>query len=90
MREELERFLDGEDEWPSYRAFVAAGHEGLRDAVTRFGGAERWARELGVSYPHRRPGYAPRWSEAAVRVELARYLEGQTQWPSRVRLSVMG
>jgi hypothetical protein len=52
--------------------------------VTRFGGARLWARRLGLPYPERRPGYAPRWTEERVRPELSEFLEGSCDWPSRI------
>jgi hypothetical protein len=58
--------------------------------VYRFGGSRRWARELGVTYPKRRPGYAVRWTEARVREELAGFLAGRTVWPSRKEFEVTG
>jgi len=48
IRDELHRFLADRFEWPTYREFQRNGFRQLRDAVTRAGGAERWARELGV------------------------------------------
>jgi ribosomal protein L13E len=81
---DLREFLSEKDEWPSYREFARAGRKRLRDEVTRLGGAEAWARRLGVAYPHRRPGYAPRWTEERVRGELAEFLSGHREWPSAV------
>lgn len=46
IREDLRRFLAGRVEWPTYRELERGGRRGLRDAITRFGGAERWAKEL--------------------------------------------
>jgi hypothetical protein len=83
IREELEVFLRGRDEWPSYREFQRAGLKSLRDHVTHEGGAERWAKELGVKYVEHRPGYAPIWTEERIRTDLRRYLAGRREWPSR-------
>jgi hypothetical protein len=79
---ELREFLDGKDEWPSYRDFVRAGRKRLRDETTRLGGAEAWARRIGVAYPRRLPGYPPRWTEQRVRRELVGFLSGHREWPS--------
>lgn len=83
IRTELRRFLVGRGEWPAYREFQRAGLKALRDAVTRSGGARRWAKEMGVRYVERRPGYAPIWTEERIREELRDYLAGRQQWPSR-------
>jgi hypothetical protein len=55
IRAELDRFLAGASEWPSYADFARAGRKALRDHVTRAGGTERWARELGTGHVKRRP-----------------------------------
>ena len=55
----------------------------LRDAVTRAGGAKRWARKMGVGFVRHPPGYAPIWTDERVRRELGEYLAGHTAWPSR-------
>jgi len=83
IRAELRSFLRDKAEWPSYRDFQRAGLKSLRDNITRNGGARRWADEMGVRYVERRPGYAPVWTEARIRQDLATYLAGRTQWPSR-------
>jgi hypothetical protein len=39
IRRELEEFLDGATEWPSYRDFVRGGRwQNLRNQVTKLGG----------------------------------------------------
>lgn len=83
IRTELGAFLAGRDEWPTYREFQRAGLKALRDNITRRGGAEHWARELGVPYARHPPGYAPIWTEARIRDGLSRYLAGRRVWPSR-------
>jgi hypothetical protein len=90
VREELRGFLAGREEWPSYREFWNAGRKGLRDAVTRFGGARRWAREFGMTYVERRPGYAPIWTEERIRADLTRFLTGREFWPTRIEFEAAG
>jgi hypothetical protein len=85
IREELTNFLRGRREWPTYREFQRAGLKALRDQVTRRGGAKRWARRMGVRYVEHRPGYAPIWTDERIRRELADYLAGQDEWPSRLQ-----
>jgi hypothetical protein len=83
MREELEVFLTGRAEWPPYRAFQRDGKRGLRDAVTRFGGARHWASEIGIPYVEHKPGYAPIWTEEKIHSELRDFLAGWETWPRR-------
>lgn len=90
VREELERFLVGRSEWPSYRAFQRAGRKGLRDAVTRLGGARHWAGKLGVAFFERPPGYAPTWTEERIRDDLTHFLEGERVWPPRTAFEEAG
>jgi hypothetical protein len=90
VREELSDFLAGREEWPSYREFQHAGRKGLRDAVTRLGGARRWARELGVAFVERKPGYATIWTEERIRADLETFLAGRDVWPSRIEFEAAG
>ena len=90
VRRELEQFLEGATEWPSYRDFQRAGRQHLRDRVNEFGGARLWAKRLGVPYPERKPGYAPRWTEERVRADLEEFLRGRDYWPSRLEFEAAG
>ena len=90
VRRELEQFLEGATEWPSYRDFQRARRQHLRDRVNEFGGARLWAKRLGVPYPERKPGYAPRWTEEGVRAELEEFLRGRDYWPSRLEFEAAG
>jgi hypothetical protein len=58
--------------------------------VQQFGGAERWAAELGVRFVRRKPGHAARWTESRVRDELREFLNGRTQWPDRREFEAAG
>ena len=84
IRHELDDFLQGATEWPSYRDFQRAGRQKLRDEVTKSGGARLWAKRLKLPYPERKPGYAPRWTEDRVRRDLEEFLVGWDHWPSRL------
>lgn len=75
--------MRGRPVWPTYRDFQRAGLKGLRDSITRQGGAKRWANEMGVRYVEHRPGYATVWTEERIRDDLREYLAGHEQWPSR-------
>ena len=83
IRDELHRFLADRFEWPTYREFQRYGFRRLRDAVTQAGGAERWARDLGVRFVRHPPGYAPVWTEERIRQDLQSDLKGRSIWPSR-------
>lgn len=85
IRDELQRFLADRTEWPTYREFQRSGLKALRDAITHAGGAEHWARQMGVRFVRHSPGYAPVWTEERIRQELAGYLNGRTVWPSRAQ-----
>ncbi len=87
---ELRRFLADGTVWPSYREFVAAGRGSLRSAVTRRGGSHAWAARVGIEWVERRPGYAPRWTDARVRAELELFLANRTVWPSRAEFEGAG
>jgi hypothetical protein len=79
---ELREFLADREDWPSYREFVAGGRARLREAITRRGGEQLWARRVGVGWRKRKPGYATRWTERRVRAELEEFLAGREMWPS--------
>jgi hypothetical protein len=40
---DLRRFIGDRSEWPSYAEFVVHGQRSLREAITRTGGARKWA-----------------------------------------------
>ena len=83
IRDELRQFLGNRTEWPTYRDFQRSGLKRLRDAVTRTGGAEHWAHELGVRFVRHRPGYPTIWTEERIRRDLRKYLRRKKAWPSR-------
>jgi hypothetical protein len=90
VRRELQEFLKGATEWPSYRDFQRAGRQHLRNQVTKFGGARLWAKRLGLPYRERKPGYAKRWTEERVRADLEEFLLGRDYWPSRLEFEAAG
>jgi len=90
VRTQLEEFLDGAAEWPSYRDFQRNGRLTLRNQVTRLGGARLWAKRLGLPYPERKPGYTTRWTEDRVRAELSEFLRKRRYWPSRLEFEAAG
>jgi hypothetical protein len=90
VREELENFLSGREEWPTFRDFQRHGKRGLREAVTHLGGARYWAEELGVPYVEHKPGYPPIWTEQKIRSELRSFLRGLKTWPRRKDFEAAG
>lgn len=78
------------DEWPTYRTFVKDGRKTLHAALMRYGGAQRWALELGVPVPDRRQVAPLRDDEvlAALRQVLAEH--PQQRFPSHDWLMAHG
>jgi hypothetical protein len=86
LRQELESFLGDRDEWPTVAEFRAAGNTALYDAVLRHGGAEHWARQLGVSHRPQRGGGRERsgpykWTPERLEEELDDFLGDRDDWP---------
>jgi Fic family protein len=48
IQEELESFCTGRSRWPSVAEFRAAGQTALYLAVTRYGGVDYWAKQVGL------------------------------------------
>jgi Fic family protein len=48
IQEELESFCTGRSRWPSVAEFKAAGQTALYLAVTRYGGVDYWAKQVGL------------------------------------------
>jgi hypothetical protein len=90
IREELDAFLAGRSDWPSYRDFQRAGRRTLRDVITRMGGARAWAATMGVAYVERPPGYAPVWTDERIERELREFLRERVTWPSRKEFEAAG
>ena len=90
IRTELEAFLAGRAEWPSRIAFERAGCKALRDAVTRTGGPDRWARELGLTIADLRRGSRRAWDDARIAAELAPLLAGRSEWPTKSEFAEAG
>jgi len=87
IRIELERFLAGRHEWPSYSEFIAAGKNGLHKAVLAHGGSQAWAKEMGVVWVDRR---AAIWTDDRVRTRLAALLDGRASWPTEAEFAAAG
>lgn len=82
IREALAEFLRGKTRWPTYDEFIAGGLKGLRDVLPRFGGPERWAREMELEEGPRPWGGVRRWTDAAIRAALTQLFAGRSVWPT--------
>ena len=78
IRGALSEFLHDKPRWPTYDEFIDAGLKGLRDVLPRFGGPERWSREMGLQEGPRRWGGVVRWTDDAIRSTLTEFLEGRS------------
>jgi hypothetical protein len=83
VRAELEEFLAGREMWPSYRQFEEAGRANLRAAVARLGGAERWAKEIGLPREDRRCGSRLVWTDREVERAVRPLVKRLGRWPTR-------
>jgi hypothetical protein len=82
IRAELTAYLAGKTEWPAWGTFYGDGKRMLRLAVEGAGGSKRWAHEIGVKPPQRKPARYW-WTPALIRSELAKLMKGRTEWPYR-------
>jgi hypothetical protein len=82
IREALCEFLHDKPRWPTYDEFIEAGLKGLRDVLPRFGGPERWSREMGLQEGPRPWGGVVRWTDDAIRSTLTEFLAGRPVWPT--------
>jgi hypothetical protein len=90
IRSALEEFLRGWEVWPTWDEFEAGGAKGLREAISRIGGAEWWAREMGLPGGDR-PAHGPRrWTEGRIRAELAALIGDGSTWPTRRQFDQAG
>jgi hypothetical protein len=86
VREELSEFVRRRSEWPSRLEFERAGRKGLRDAVGRLGGPERWAPEFGLPLRDLKSGSKLAWTPERIELELRAFLAGCDVWPPRREL----
>jgi hypothetical protein len=82
IQEALSEFLHNKPRWPTYNEFTDAGLKGLRDVLPRFGGPERWSREMGLPEGPRPWGGVVRWTDDAIRSTLTEFLDGRSVWPT--------
>jgi hypothetical protein len=83
IERELREFVGKRTTWPSRKEFEAAGRKGLRDAVRRTGGPERWAPLLGVVRSDERAGSRRVWNPARIEQELRPLVGRAGGWPTK-------
>jgi DNA invertase Pin-like site-specific DNA recombinase len=89
IRAKLTAYLVGKTEWPTWQTFYDDGERMLRLAVEGAGGSERWAHEIGVKPPQRKPTRFW-WTPTLIRSELAKLMLGRTEWPYRKDFEIAG
>lgn len=82
IREALSRFLVGWEVWPTYEQFIEGGAKGLREALARIGGVEKWATEMGLPGGDRARGGVKKWTDETIRAKLAEFFGDRTTWPT--------
>jgi len=82
LRAELKEFLAGREVWPSHEEFDHAGRANLRAAVTRLGGVERWARELGLARRDLRSGSRRVWDDRRIERSVRPLVKRLGRWPT--------
>jgi len=89
VREELTEFLGERDTWPKMGDFRRCGKEGLRRALTRFGGMQRWADEFDLPVSNFR-GPHPTWTDERIDFEVHRLIGDRNEWPRRREFNAAG
>jgi hypothetical protein len=82
VRQELAEFLDDRDAWPKMGEFRRGGKEGLRRAVARFGGMERWANEFEMPIGNSR-GPNLTWTDEHIEEAVRELIGNRQEWPRR-------
>jgi hypothetical protein len=82
VRTDLAGYVAGRAVWPSRQEFERDGLTALRTAITRTGGPDRWAAELGLARPDRLSGIRRGWTPEVIEAQLTRLIGDATTWPS--------
>ncbi|HYI36259.1 MAG TPA: recombinase family protein [Thermoleophilaceae bacterium] len=90
VREELIEATSGRESWPTTREFIAAGRGELRKAVHYYGGAHRWAGELGLPMGYHQRTNCSVWDQASMLSAVAELARGQNHWPTRKQFYAAG
>lgn len=90
VRTELTAATSGLDRWPTTRQFIATGHGELRKAVLYFGGAQRWAEEMGLAMVFHQRNNETAWTETTMRDAVRELAAGQDEWPTRKQFKAAG
>jgi hypothetical protein len=76
--------------WPTTSEFQRDGLATLSEALSRHGGATRWAAEFGLPRNRFSAGPSRYWTDARIRAELTAFTVGSRLFPSRRELSNAG
>ena len=89
IRSELTRYLGPSGVFPSGAQFVRDGERRLLQAVRWYGGTERWASEMGVTFL---PGLGARssWTYDRIRTEIEQLCVGRATWPTKKEFDAVG
>lgn len=90
IKSELADFLQRRESFPTRLEFERAGRKHLRDAITRTGGAERWAREFALPLQGRRAGIRRGWTDDRIEAELKRFVGRRRRWPAKGEFETAG
>jgi DNA invertase Pin-like site-specific DNA recombinase len=89
VRDELETYLSGRTRWPLMEEFRAAGKEGLRRALVRFGGMQHWAAEFDLPMQNFRGPHLT-WTEEKIEQAIRELVGDREEWPRRREFSRAG
>jgi DNA invertase Pin-like site-specific DNA recombinase len=81
LREELGRFVQGREVWPTAEEFQVAGKMMLFEQMRRQGGWQRWTREFGIRLRPDRT-MMPAWNDQRLKATLTEFMDGRTEWPT--------
>ena len=90
IRGTLSTYLADKTSWPTRRQFEADGMRGVRVAINRTGGIDRWIHEFALPRQHRHNGHTGYWTEQRIRTELTAFCDGRTVFPSRTEFKRAG
>jgi hypothetical protein len=90
IRTALTAYLAGKHGWPSNAEYARDGMGQLRDAITRHGGMEHWAAQLGRHRATRNNGQRPYWTDTRIRDMLTSICTGRGLFPKEREFAERG
>jgi site-specific DNA recombinase len=90
IRAALARYLADKQTWPMKAQFRADGLTRLSAAITRHGGTERWAQEMGIPRAGHYNGAKLHWTEERIRERLSVVCASRTTFPSERECGELG